>query len=117
MVSAQDLIPVLTRCFRSWAAVLLVERERRLRRRRLPDHRAQRLHPHGHVHLLLRQHAHQGHLVEEVPYAHAGAFRFGPTGPTLFVVGAIVRREKVDPTSTLAFGCLPSLRPSSLGRP
>lgn len=54
--------------------VLLVERERWLRRRRVPDYRPQRLHPHGHVHLLLRQHAHQGHLVEEVPDAHAGSF-------------------------------------------
>ena len=55
-------------------AVLLVERERWLRRRRVPDYRPQRLHPHGHVHVLLRQHAHQGHLVEEVPDAHAGSF-------------------------------------------
>lgn len=56
--------------------VLLVERERRLRRRRVPYYRAERLHPHGHVHLLLRQHAHQGHLVEKVPDAHAGSFMF-----------------------------------------
>lgn len=53
-------------------AVLLVERECRLRWRRFPDGFAERFHPHRDVHLLLRQLAHQGYLVEEIPHPHAG---------------------------------------------
>lgn len=61
-------------CVAFWfpRAVLLAKHQCGLWWGCLPDNRAQWLHSHRHVHVLLRQHAHQGHMVEKVPHTYAG---------------------------------------------
>lgn len=49
------------------ALVLLVESQRWIRRRCVPDHSSQRPHPHGHVHLLLCLAPYERDLVEVGP--------------------------------------------------
>ena len=81
-VTSSSLLPMIALCrispplvafFLCARAGVLVHHQRVLRRRRLPNDCAQRIRPHRNVHLLLRKHAHQGYLVEEVPHPYAGS--------------------------------------------
>ena len=72
MIALCRISPPLVAFFLCARAGVLVHHQRVLRRRRLPNDCAQRIRPHRNVHLLLRKHAHQGYLVEEVPHGYSG---------------------------------------------
>ncbi|KAJ8524191.1 hypothetical protein ON010_g16927 [Phytophthora cinnamomi] len=67
-------------------------------RRLVRVHRAQRLRAHHHVHVLLRERAHAGHLVEALPDAHpVGAVRDHERAGLPHVLAPVPRHAAQDP--------------------